>query len=105
MVLDWQWKVQEEEESEPTPKNRVKQEVAEQRTRPTAIEEQNNNGSNTPKDALFSRPRNRMPYFRWLGPTAIMPGFKQMVVKVKHGDGDRARSSTDGKSSPAVNSL
>ncbi|KAK1074013.1 hypothetical protein LTR33_009847, partial [Friedmanniomyces endolithicus] len=30
---------------------------------------------------LFARPRNRMPYFRWLGPTAIMPGFKQMVVK------------------------
>ncbi|OJD30824.1 c6 transcription factor [Diplodia corticola] len=27
--------------------------------------------------------RNRMPYFRYFGPTAIMPGFKQMVVKVK----------------------
>jgi hypothetical protein len=26
--------------------------------------------------------RNRMPYFRYFGPTAIMPGFKQMVVKV-----------------------
>ncbi|KAJ4288595.1 hypothetical protein N0V90_011832 [Kalmusia sp. IMI 367209] len=34
--------------------------------------------------------RNRMPYFRYFGPTAIMPGFKQMVVKVKgkqHGTG------------------
>ncbi|KAF1927190.1 pathway-specific nitrogen regulator [Didymella exigua CBS 183.55] len=27
--------------------------------------------------------RNRMPYFRYFGPTAIMPGFRQMVVKVK----------------------
>ena len=34
--------------------------------------------------------RNRMPYFRYFGPTAIMPGFKQMVVKVRgkqHGTG------------------
>jgi hypothetical protein len=34
--------------------------------------------------------RNRMPYFRYFGPTAIMPGFKQMVVKVlgtQHGSG------------------
>ncbi|KAF2862895.1 hypothetical protein K470DRAFT_268472 [Piedraia hortae CBS 480.64] len=44
--------------------------------------------------------RNRMPYFRWLGPTAIMPGFKQMVVKVEHQDSDLARSSTDGITSP-----
>lgn len=27
--------------------------------------------------------RNRMPYFRYFGPTAIMPGFRQMVVKVR----------------------
>jgi hypothetical protein len=25
--------------------------------------------------------RNRVPYFRYLGPTAIMPGFKRMVVQ------------------------
>ncbi|KAF4548643.1 Fungal specific transcription factor domain-containing protein 53 [Elsinoe fawcettii] len=56
-------------------------------------------GSNTespdkPGPTLFSATRNRMPYFRWLGPTAIMPGFKQMVVKVnRHGTG--APSSTD----------
>lgn len=38
-----------------------------------------------------------MPYFRWLGPTAIMPGFKQMVVKVKRNDTDaHGRTSTDG---------
>ncbi|KAK8211382.1 hypothetical protein M8818_003349 [Zalaria obscura] len=55
--------------------------------------------------ALFSGPRNRMPYFRWLGPTAIMPGFKQMVVKVKQHDSG-AHSSTDGGDvvSPSLNS-
>ncbi|KAF2202840.1 hypothetical protein GQ43DRAFT_297123 [Delitschia confertaspora ATCC 74209] len=40
--------------------------------------------------ALSLATRNRMPYFRYFGPTAIMPGFKQMVVKVKgkqHGTG------------------
>lgn len=45
-----------------------------------------------------------MPYFRWLGPTAIMPGFKQMVVKVKRQDPDIARSSTEGGvMSPSLN--
>lgn len=47
-------------------------------------------------ESLFSGPRNRMPYFRWLGPTAIMPGFKQMVVKVKRQDTDLGRSSANG---------
>lgn len=59
--------------------------------------------------SLFSGPRNRMPYFRWLGPTAIMPGFKQMVVKVKRQDTDMGRSSANGDAlsglmgSPPVN--
>lgn len=60
------------------------------------------------RDSLFSGPRNRMPYFRWLGPTAIMPGFKQMVVKVKRQDTDVGHSSTDGgsiRSPPLPNSL
>jgi hypothetical protein len=52
--------------------------------------------NNIPEQPLFAGPRNRMPYFRWLGPTAIMPGFKQMVVKVKRPERDFTRSSTDG---------
>ena len=28
-------------------------------------------------------PRNRVPYFRYFGPTAIVPGFKQMVVQMR----------------------
>ncbi|KAI9705687.1 MAG: hypothetical protein M1820_005097 [Bogoriella megaspora] len=40
--------------------------------------------------------RNRMPYFRYFGPTAIMPGFKQMIVKVKeHRPEGGATSSSD----------
>lgn len=50
-----------------------------------------------PTSSLFSGARNRMPYFRWLGPTAIMPGFKQMVVKV-----NRSSSTTDGVTSPSA---
>ncbi|KAI5246444.1 hypothetical protein E4T42_06372 [Aureobasidium subglaciale] len=50
-----------------------------------------------PMPSLFFGARNRMPYFRWLGPTAIMPGFKQMVVKV-----NRSSSATDGVTSPSA---
>jgi hypothetical protein len=50
-----------------------------------------------PTPSLFSDARNRMPYFRWLGPTAIMPGFKQMVVKV-----NRSSSAIDGVTSPSA---
>jgi hypothetical protein len=34
----------------------------------------------------------RVPYFRYFGPTAIVPGYKQMVVSVR----DHRRSSTSG---------
>lgn len=46
-----------------------------------------------PGGVLSLSTRNRMPYFRYFGPTAIMPGFKQMVVKVRgkqHGSGQTA---------------
>lgn len=43
-----------------------------------------------------------MPYFRWLGPTAIMPGFKQMVVKVKRKSSDRAATSSNSSSRVGV---
>ncbi|KAK8153005.1 fungal-specific transcription factor domain-containing protein, partial [Phyllosticta citrichinensis] len=48
--------------------------------------------------ALSLSIRNRMPYFRYFGPTAIMPGFKQMVVKVKGKQHSAAGTSTDGTS-------
>ncbi|KAH6950712.1 hypothetical protein HG530_011381 [Fusarium avenaceum] len=44
---------------------------------------------NTPSPTAVRRSeRNRVPYFRYFGPTAIVPGFKQMVVSVR----DRRRS-------------
>ncbi|KIW04813.1 uncharacterized protein PV09_03998 [Verruconis gallopava] len=47
--------------------------------------------------------RNRMPYFRYFGPTAIMPGFKQMVVKVQDKQrGSNATSSLGERSPPAL---
>lgn len=49
--------------------------------------------------------RNRMPYFRYFGPTAIMPGFKQMVVKVRgkqHGSAQTASDQHAIESSPAL---
>ena len=39
--------------------------------------------------------RNRMPYFRYFGPTAIMPGFKQMVVKVRGKQHGSAQTTSD----------
>jgi hypothetical protein len=72
---------------------------------PTATTDRDRERKDEP---LFSGPRNRMPYFRWLGPTAIMPGFKQMVVKVKRQDTNGAQSSTDGGAgmlSPSINNL
>lgn len=39
---------------------------------------------------------NRVPYFRYFGPTAIVPGFKQMVVAVK--DHHRSHPSISGES-------
>ncbi|KIW18878.1 hypothetical protein PV08_03167 [Exophiala spinifera] len=41
----------------------------------------------------ISSSRNRVPYFRYFGPTAIVPGFKQMVVQVKdHRQGTQTNS-------------
>ncbi|KAJ4991868.1 hypothetical protein SVAN01_02718 [Stagonosporopsis vannaccii] len=56
-------------------------------------------------DAVLSlNTRNRMPYFRYFGPTAIMPGFRQMVVKVRgqrHGSNQTLSDQHAVDSSPA----
>ncbi|KAF2461999.1 fungal-specific transcription factor domain-containing protein [Lineolata rhizophorae] len=46
--------------------------------------------------------RNRMPYFRYFGPTAIMPGFKQMVVKVRNRQHSGGATSSDAIESPST---
>ncbi|KAF5139283.1 putative transcriptional regulatory protein [Metarhizium anisopliae] len=55
------------------------------------------NSDDTPGSPTLRRNYNhRVPYFRYFGPTAIVPGFKQMVVSVR----DRRRS-TGGSQSAA----
>jgi hypothetical protein len=39
--------------------------------------------------------RNRMPYFRYFGPTAIVPGLRQMVVKVRGKQHGSAQTTSD----------
>lgn len=46
--------------------------------------------------------RNRMPYFRYFGPTAIMPGFKQMVVQLREHRLSTGRSSSAAVESPGA---
>lgn len=56
------------------------------------------------KGGLSLNTRNRMPYFRYFGPTAIMPGFRQMVVKVRgqrHGSNQTLSDQHAVESSPA----
>ncbi|KAL5378533.1 hypothetical protein DPSP01_009115 [Paraphaeosphaeria sporulosa] len=68
--------------------------------RPRRHDEEHNN------TALTLSTRNRMPYFRYFGPTAIMPGFKQMVVKVRgkqHGTGHTTSDPVE--SSPGMPSV
>ncbi|KAI9741764.1 MAG: hypothetical protein M1834_000150 [Cirrosporium novae-zelandiae] len=37
----------------------------------------------SPASSLNPNARNKVPYFRYFGPTAIVPGFKQMVVQIR----------------------
>ncbi|KAJ0333886.1 hypothetical protein COL922a_010313 [Colletotrichum nupharicola] len=49
---------------------------------------------------LHHTERHRVPYFRYFGPTAIVPGYKQMVVSVR----DRRRSTGGSATSPSSGS-
>ncbi|KAE8146902.1 fungal-specific transcription factor domain-containing protein [Aspergillus avenaceus] len=52
------------------------------------------------RTSLSSTARTHVPYFRYFGPTAIVPGFKQMVVQVRG-----SRKSNASLSSGVVESL
>ncbi|RAK87408.1 hypothetical protein BO79DRAFT_197479 [Aspergillus costaricaensis CBS 115574] len=54
-------------------------------SRTTKELEQQNNGASpeSSRTSLSSSARTHVPYFRYFGPTAIVPGFKQMVVQVR----------------------
>jgi len=50
--------------------------------------------SNNRSPAQHRAESHRMPYFRYFGPTAILPGYKQMVVSVVHRDRRRSRGNS-----------
>ncbi|KAF1952229.1 hypothetical protein CC80DRAFT_452894 [Byssothecium circinans] len=81
------------------PAARVKQEATAQQSwpsqpRPSLPRKRKQDGDST-GSALTLSTRNRMPYFRYFGPTAIMPGFKQMVVKVRGKQHGTAHTTSD----------
>ncbi|EED21260.1 C6 transcription factor, putative [Talaromyces stipitatus ATCC 10500] len=47
------------------------------------------------RTSLSSGHRTHVPYFRYFGPTAIVPGFKQMVVRVRDGRRGNLSQSSD----------
>ncbi|CAE7031214.1 hypothetical protein PTNB73_05281 [Pyrenophora teres f. teres] len=49
----------------------------------------------TGTSGLSLNTRNRMPYFRYFGPTAIVPGLRQMVVKVRGKQPGSAQTTSD----------
>ncbi|EGE05929.1 C6 transcription factor [Trichophyton equinum CBS 127.97] len=51
------------------------------------------------QSALISSHRTHVPYFRYFGPTAIVPGFKQMVVRVRETRKSNPSLSNDSTSS------
>ncbi|KAK2053771.1 hypothetical protein LY76DRAFT_258130 [Colletotrichum caudatum] len=51
---------------------------------------------------LHHTERHRVPYFRYFGPTAIVPGYKQMVVSVR--DRRRSTGGSVGATSPSSGS-
>ncbi|KAL1953530.1 hypothetical protein VTO42DRAFT_2628 [Malbranchea cinnamomea] len=61
---------------------------------PAALESPQSNRS-----ALISSNRTHVPYFRYFGPTAIVPGFKQMVVRVREKRKSNPSLSTDSSAS------
>ncbi|CAJ2512087.1 Uu.00g077120.m01.CDS01 [Anthostomella pinea] len=79
------WDGHHSEQSQPTPRPGILV------RRPTNSSTTEDGRSPTSRSPVQHRDESshRVPYFRYFGPTAIVPGFKQMVVKVR----DRRRSS------------
>ncbi|KAK2882617.1 hypothetical protein FQN49_000189 [Arthroderma sp. PD_2] len=55
-----------------------RRELAQEEVAPAVI-----NSPESTRSALISSHRTHVPYFRYFGPTAIVPGYKQMVVRVR----------------------
>ncbi|OTA99860.1 hypothetical protein M426DRAFT_67030, partial [Hypoxylon sp. CI-4A] len=91
--MDW-----EEPSSQPTPRPEPLRRPTNPRNQSFSTEGGHSETGHSP--VQYHNESHRVPYFRYFGPTAIVPGFKQMVVKVR----DRRRSSISA-TSPSTNSV
>ncbi|KAK3683518.1 fungal-specific transcription factor domain-containing protein [Podospora appendiculata] len=67
----------------------------------TASFSEDGRSSNNRSPVLHHTESHRMPYFRYFGPTAIVPGYKQMVVNVSvHRDRRKSRGGSFSATSP-----
>ncbi|KAI1106406.1 fungal-specific transcription factor domain-containing protein [Jackrogersella minutella] len=91
--LDW-----EEPTSQPTPRPEPPRRPINPRNPSFSTEGGHSEAGLSP--VQYHNESHRVPYFRYFGPTAIVPGFKQMVVKVR----DRRRSSLSATSPSGASS-
>lgn len=92
--VDW-----EEPGSQPTPRPEPIRRPTNPRNPSFSTEGGHSEAGHSP--VQYHNESHRVPYFRYFGPTAIVPGFKQMVVKVR----DRRRSSISATSPSAGSSV
>ncbi|XXG96379.1 hypothetical protein Hte_002661 [Hypoxylon texense] len=92
--VDW-----EEPSSQPTPRPEPIRRPTNPRNPSFSTEGGHSENGHSP--VQYHNESHRVPYFRYFGPTAIVPGFKQMVVKVR----DRRRSSISATSPSAGSSV
>ncbi|KAI1135817.1 fungal-specific transcription factor domain-containing protein [Hypoxylon sp. FL0543] len=92
--MDW-----EEPSSQPTPRPEPLRRPINPRNPSFSTEGGHSETGHSP--IQYHNESHRVPYFRYFGPTAIVPGFKQMVVKVR----DRRRSSISATSPSAGSSI
>ncbi|KAI0885088.1 fungal-specific transcription factor domain-containing protein [Annulohypoxylon maeteangense] len=92
--IDW-----EEPSSQPTPRPEPLRRPINPRNPSFSTEGGHSETGHSP--VQYHNESHRVPYFRYFGPTAIVPGFKQMVVKVR----DRRRSSISATSPSGASSI
>ncbi|KAI2601778.1 fungal-specific transcription factor domain-containing protein [Hypoxylon sp. NC1633] len=92
--IDW-----EEPGSQPTPRPELPRRPTNPRNPSFSTEGGHSETGHSP--VQYHNESHRVPYFRYFGPTAIVPGFKQMVVKVR----DRRRSSISATSPSGASSI
>ena len=68
---------------------------------PTRTQSYSDDSRSTSNRSPVQFERHRVPYFRYFGPTAIVPGFKQMVANVYRDNRRKSRGSSFSTTSPS----